>query len=777
MDRDNFYILLELSIDPPEEDPAKIEEALKKKQTEWSRLRNHPTKGIQAKKYISLLPEIRKVMADDALRRSEAADAAKRVVKREEERLSELDRHLDIRMSKGFITESEIFKLAELHSLPEAKVRQRIKAREEGKLAEIDKHLTFRMSKGYITEEEIARLSKLHGMNEEEIRKRVKGPIKKESETGAEPGKDLEKAIEKVIKDNLAIVGNSSLYEFLGIAPGAALEDLQRRAKEREAEILRIRIKDAGVTAGGVLAGQCMAVFQSEETRRAYDRSLGRAHLNTLNADIDVAGMDGKIRAEYLDVLIQSAMGLGMDREEAGAYIREYCRKKKWIVEKTPEKRHFPIPLPALVVGLVVLLVAAGITIWLISGSRLKEKEYGSLMAKVEKTGDLEAKTTLLKDYIAGNPRNQYTQEAEKKLKEVRKALEEGAFQEAVNRAKGFMDRQDYEQAMAVFDEYLAQHLDSPHGPDIERRIFELTDMIDERNYAEVKEAYLLNPFQKIAKYRDYLKKNPKGKHRDEVRKLIADMKEEYYIYTNKQLDLCNRNENWEECIELCNSFIESYENDKRSIEFTVMIDAFQNNIRNDKILANLMARAEKDGLDYEGKTKVYAEYLEAYPSSSLRDRIERELARLKAQWEQVGIKEAENKLRSLLAASGGRYVEKAPGTVTDTRTGLMWCLRDSHMQLGHCLTYSAAVEYVRGLRTGDFRDWRLPSAAELAGIYKSGPFFPSLVERWYWSADNHKRYAEGWGVMVDVVSSKQEKSWEKLKRDSAECATVRAVR
>ena len=72
MKRKNLYILLGLSIEPPEEDAEKIEAAIQKKQNEWSKLLNHPTKGIQAKQFISLIPEIQKVMADPALRKKEA---------------------------------------------------------------------------------------------------------------------------------------------------------------------------------------------------------------------------------------------------------------------------------------------------------------------------------------------------------------------------------------------------------------------------------------------------------------------------------------------------------------------------------------------------------------------------------------------------------------------------------------------------------------------------------------------------------------------------------
>ena len=82
MDRVNFYQLLELPINPPESNPQAIEDAIKKKQAEWSRLRNHPTKGIQARHYISLLSEIRNVMTDSELRQKEAQAAVEELKKK-----------------------------------------------------------------------------------------------------------------------------------------------------------------------------------------------------------------------------------------------------------------------------------------------------------------------------------------------------------------------------------------------------------------------------------------------------------------------------------------------------------------------------------------------------------------------------------------------------------------------------------------------------------------------------------------------------------------------
>src|SRR6056297_4322796 len=107
MERENFYILLELSIDPPETDPAVIEKQIKKKKAEWSKLRNHPTKGLQAQKNISLIPEMEKVMLDPQLRAEELEAAKGAIQKGKENKYPEIDRHIDILMGKGFIAPEE----------------------------------------------------------------------------------------------------------------------------------------------------------------------------------------------------------------------------------------------------------------------------------------------------------------------------------------------------------------------------------------------------------------------------------------------------------------------------------------------------------------------------------------------------------------------------------------------------------------------------------------------------------------------------------------------
>ena len=120
------------------------------------------------------------------------------------------------------------------------------------------------------------------------------------------------------------------------------------------------------------------------------------------------------------------------------------------------------------------------------------------------------------------------------------------------------------------------------------------------------------------------------------------------------------------------------------------------------------------------------------------------------------------------------RFVDNADGTVTDKVTGLTWCLLDSFLDLGRCLTYPSAKAYVQALTAGGHSDWRLPSAGELAAIYKNRPFFPGSGAPWYWTSES---FARGFHRVVDVVTPAPETVFTRVSKSEDGCGAVRAVR
>ncbi|MBW1821118.1 MAG: DUF1566 domain-containing protein, partial [Deltaproteobacteria bacterium] len=140
----------------------------------------------------------------------------------------------------------------------------------------------------------------------------------------------------------------------------------------------------------------------------------------------------------------------------------------------------------------------------------------------------------------------------------------------------------------------------------------------------------------------------------------------------------------------------------------------------------------------YVDSAKAILTRLQNRNRSFKQQHMEKQYKRQQAQIqrEKDRIERERNKIKAMLKSSGGRYYENNDGTFTDTKTGLMWCLLDSRAALNKCLDYRSTQKYVKSLKIGGYRDWRLPYSNELAGIYKSEPFFPNTGSRWYWTSE-----------------------------------------
>jgi hypothetical protein len=401
MERDNFYILLELRTNPPETDLKKIEAAIANKQSEWSRLRNHPTKGLQAQQFISMIPEIRRVMKDPALRKQEAANAIDLANKEKAGKIVEIDRHIDILIGKGFISKEEIVKLAQLHDISENEIQGRILIKKDERFSKVDQQLSLRMAKGYITEEEINKLAKRHNLKPEEVKSRVYIPMLKNGKTeNISPPRQLDKSLEKSIKENLKIVDKSSLYVFLDIHETSELEALQAAALEKKKQLTSLGKKDARVTAGNILAGHCVTIFKNEESRIAYDISLAKSKLSELDSDIDISGYNGKVRRVYYDILVQKAMDFGMEMQEAERYINDYCKRKNWSIEQSKDKKTKFIIIGAI---LGIILIAAATTSLLyikFNQTQMMQEEYAAITEQADAMTDPLDAAALLRQYI-----------------------------------------------------------------------------------------------------------------------------------------------------------------------------------------------------------------------------------------------------------------------------------------------------------------------------------------------------------------------------------------
>jgi hypothetical protein len=419
-------------------------------------------------------------------------------------------------------------------------------------------------------------------------------------------------------------------------------------------------------------------------------------------------------------------MEWGRDHDEIRDYIEEYRRENNWVIEKGSKKKTFKIPYSVILVVLLAVSVGAGISARMIQSNGGK-KEYQSALVQVDNQPDMDNKIKILEDYIDSNPQSDFTVAALTKIEDIRLRIEDRDYTSAVRNAEKWIQTNNFDKAKEIYSHYLARY--------------------------------------------------PNGSHQYKVNTLISDMSDKHYIYLKRNLTSLQEQKDWEKCIHLCSGYLSTYNNNKYSRELQRMQGVFQKNLQDKTILANLIENAKAAGTDYKSTKKIFLDYLEGHFDSSLTEAIQHELTRLEKLERQKRRQQIRDKIKALIEQTDGRFVEKEKGIISDTRTGLMWTLMDSKSDLNECLTYTSAKKYVNDLETGDYSDWRLPSAKELAEIYKNEPFFPSWDRKWFWTSHHYKRYWEGWRISVDIVTSQKETSWRKEQADSFECGAVHAVR
>lgn len=546
-----------------------------------------------------------------------------------------------------------------------------------------------------------------------------------------------------------------------------------------------------------------------------------------------------------------------------------------------------------------VFIIAIGLFMTMrVLESRRMKAEYQIVLDQVGKVKKLESKEKLLQRYIRSHKKNEHTVNAEMRTIEIRGFIQERDYKIALGRSDNLRKNKDYEKAENTFKEYLKKYPRSTHDDEFKQKIHEIRILMEDRDYKNLKTLAQDNYKARIKAYASYLTNYPTGKHKSMVDGLFSDISEEYFNYLKDEIIVCDKLEDWAECIQLCNHFTESLKNNIHLNDVKAIRIDLQKRELEHKDLKNLTRKAELKRKDYRAVKQIYSQYLKANPDSTgyIKSKIRNELDRLdkKREWENTlaygknkqndlgkrinrlrryiekkstglyvedakmllrrlqkeeqGVKQsrrladiqrkkeleqkkwneindvignreinvfarirslesyisqnssgkyaghAKSKLEQLkaegkewtrmegirkslslqLAKSGGVFIDNGDGTVKDKRNGLIWCMLDSIDTHNKCINYESALKYVKTLKTGGHGNWRLPTAGELALIYKGQPFFPSVAERRYWTSET--RGKASWQT-VSIVNSKKDRSFSMEYVKVNKCLAVRAVR
>ena len=348
-------------------------------------------------------------------------------------------------------------------------------------------------------------------------------------------------------------------------------------------------------------------------------------------------------------------------------------------------------------------------------------------------------------------------------------ALSDEAYAELSQSSDACSKTRKWEPCVRLCDAFLRDFADDSRAASVAESRKKMADLAGLENLKNRAGGMDLTSAKKM--YIDYLAVSNDSTVKKEIREQIALL--------NEKIELQAK---WEETLNYCRNSqfdisqrireLKDYMDRDSTGLFRRQAGALMRDLKQEERVGQFrMAEILKEREERDRMSRVQAE----------RDRIQQERDRIRQNESQrtarsQRLAEEARRMTRALGDGGSRFRVNTDRTVTDTRTGLTWCLVDSLGSEGNCMNFDDARQYVRSLSTGGYRDWRLPDSSELAILYNSRPFFPSSGASWYWTI---KSSSEAWssGDRVVVFYPDRKDEFEQVFKSRNDCGYVHAVR
>ncbi|MZH04516.1 MAG: DUF1566 domain-containing protein [Nitrospinae bacterium] len=151
-----------------------------------------------------------------------------------------------------------------------------------------------------------------------------------------------------------------------------------------------------------------------------------------------------------------------------------------------------------------------------------------------------------------------------------------------------------------------------------------------------------------------------------------------------------------------------------------------------------------------------------------------------------LGLSLMDTKFAESVSLKSPRFIDNRDGTITDSKTGLMWMKNDSYLHSGHWLNWYEAKAFIQQLNESGFAnyfDWQYPTTRELKTLFDADklnsaqvgremkihtdPLFGKKGSGSLWSADENGRH-NAFGVVFntgDVFSGNKKSRSRKATR------------
>jgi len=280
-----------------------------------------------------------------------------------------------------------------------------------------------------------------------------------------------------------------------------------------------------------------------------------------------------------------------------------------------------------LIVLALLILSAGGIVgyRWLQSGQ--VEAEYLKVLEQVRSLENPYEKELLLQYFIDSHPDSyRYRVRAQEEMEQIQVMKTKKDYEETLDAVASLPIDENYEaEATRLYHEFLDAHPGTQFYNEIQIKLSEIPDLIDDVDFAKLNAANQLDYENRIEAYLDYLVKHPFGRHKSEVEARIADMSEEYYAHLMKEISRCDEIQKWDSCILLADNFLNYFEGNHRVRE----VENLRNVMVDKKEVARLMQQVHNFGNRYERAKQILVDYLETNPYSTQIERIQDKIAML----------------------------------------------------------------------------------------------------------------------------------------------------
>ncbi len=285
--------------------------------------------------------------------------------------------------------------------------------------------------------------------------------------------------------------------------------------------------------------------------------------------------------------------------------------------------------------AVVAVILLACLWLYLIS-PWMDERAYQQTLTNMQNATRLEEKIDILENYITQAPEG-YAQKAKNVKQQVVQDMKNKAFDEAVQTVSKLPIDDSYkEKAEAVYNRFLKQYPDSPYTDQVNKMISRIPEVINDDAFRKLKAI----PAQKLSKRleacQDYLAKYPDSSNTETVKKMIDELGEKFYSHIVVVKEQCNRKNDWEQCIKLCDYFAENFSQHNRSDD---VLHLKKTMVEKKDWHAVTQKIDEKE--KYSEKAKgLYQDYLQKHPDSALQKMVENRLAHIeklqneKKEWE-----------------------------------------------------------------------------------------------------------------------------------------------